>query len=166
MASPVRNDVGESLAATVRAYIEHLKLRRMSARYVPESDVIRLFWRSLASRGEGLDVPATPEWAGSILVLLRVHAESRQRDNVDAPPWESEALIRPAPDMAGAGPTLKLVPVYVRPRGRAEANGTGTGPLNDHDPEGSRGVLWGRPRGTGELLMKRPSHPRRGHNQA
>ena len=81
MKGPSPREQGEFLAARLRAQLEQMGLEQMTTRYIPERDVVRMYWPSPKPTAcqEGLDFPATREWADRMLELLHAYALAHSR---------------------------------------------------------------------------------------
>jgi hypothetical protein len=70
------DEQGELLASEVRAEIERLGLGGLTTRYIPDRNVVRISWPHLdsADAEEGVDFPASRQWAERISQFLKSYA--------------------------------------------------------------------------------------------
>jgi hypothetical protein len=160
MSDGERRGVGESLASEVRAHLELLGLRSMSAHYVPDRDVVQLYWRSLRepSKDDGLSFPATVEWKDCVVELLRAHARSSRGGRLGAADRQQLEVLSPPHLSSVDGPTvLSPYTVYYHPRVRRTSRSIAS--ISAENAGGAstvRGLLWSSRRHTGTLLLKHP----------
>ena len=73
---------GDLLAAEVQAELERLGLERLTARYVPDKNVVRVTWQRLGGTGtpEGVEFIASREWVERMRPVFLAMAKGREQD--------------------------------------------------------------------------------------
>ena len=72
---------GQALVAEVEADLKRLGLSTLRARYIPERHVVRVSWPHPPGVGgeEGIEFPASREWAARVRELFGTYARARKR---------------------------------------------------------------------------------------